>query len=201
MALPHSGYLRRTMGLQDRGQSEAWIRVLEQLIATVNRIQFEQRSYLMKGNGLRNADQVKKTGRENLKFLAKKPQYLKKDLRSGFIRVDTDFYRPVQVIDTKSENNYDTPENRLLRVVLITIRQKLCYLKVSLRQRGRLYDPVFGKRLDNLERRLSHIILTNFTTNEDVFEMRQITVNQVSKMSKSYQDIYRCYLALVNSFN
>lgn len=197
MVSPHSGFLKRTIREEtDQGQSEVWINVLEQLIVIVKRIQSGHRSSLMKGNTLRNADQVRKTGRENLKFLAKKPQYLKKDLRSGFIRVDTDYYRPVLVIDTKSKNNYDSPENRFLRGILIKIRQRLCQLKGSHRQQGRAWeDPNFRKRLNNLEGQLGNCLSADCMT--DAGKMRQLSVNQIMQMPPSHQDIYRCYLILM----
>ncbi|GAB6152122.1 hypothetical protein JCM17380_08720 [Desulfosporosinus burensis] len=208
MVSPHSGFLKERIGLrvetelQDilalgslRGQSEAWIKVLEHLIATVNRIQSGLCPPLKKGNTVRNAARVKKIGRESLKFLAKKPQYLKKDLKSGFIRVDTDYYRPALLIDPKPEKDYDTLENRFLRGILTRIRQAVCLKKGSLRELGRAYDPNLRKRLENLEGQLDCCLKANFWT--DVSEIRQMSVNQVLQMSPSYQDIYRCYLVLI----
>lgn len=198
MVSPHSGIHRLTIGLRaetEREQIEAWLGVLEQLIATANRIRTELRTPLMKGNTLRNADKVKKTGPDNLKFLSRKPKYLKKDLKLGYIRVDTDYYRPVQVIDSKFKNDYNTSENQLLRGVLIKVRQEVCRLKGSIRQKGRGCDPTLGIRLDNLEGQLSNCLKADFMT--DVSEPRQIPVNRILQMPPSYQDIYRNYLLLV----
>lgn len=198
MVLPRSGIHRRTIGLgaeTDLGQSEAWIGVLEQFIAIVNRIQRDLCTPLKKGSTLRNADKVKKTGRVNLKLLTKKPKYLKKDPKLGFIRIDTDYYRPVQVIDSKSKNDYDTTENQLLLGILIRVRQMLCRLKGSIPQKGRGCDPTLRIRLDSLEEQLSHCFKADFMT--DVSEMRQLSVNRILQMPPSYQDLYRCYLLLV----
>lgn len=208
MVLHHSGFLKEIglrveTGPEDvlalgsvRGQSEAWICAIEQLIANINRIQSELRPSLIKGNSVRNADRVQKAGLENLKFITKKSQFLKKDLKSGFIRVDTDYYRPVQLIDAKPKNDYDTPESRFLRWILTRIRQTICRLKGSLRQPGRAYDPVLRKRLDNLEGQLGACLNADFMT--DVSEIRQMTMNQILQISPSYQDLYRCYLRLMN---
>lgn len=198
MVSPHSGIHRLTIGLRletERGQIEAWLGVLEQLIATANRIRTDLRTPLMKGNTLRNADKVKKTGPQNLKFLAKKTKYLKKDLKLGFIRVDTDYYRPVQVIDSKSKNDYNTSENQLLRGVLIRVRQEVCRLKGSIPQKGRGCYPTLRIRLDKLEGQLSNCLMADFMT--DVSEPRQLPVNRILQMPPSYQDIYRHYLLLV----
>lgn len=198
MGLPHSGILKRTIKLQvetDRRQFEVWIGVLERLIATVNRIQSRQRSPLVTGNTLRKPDQVKKTGPENLKFLAKKPQYLKKDLKSGFIRVGTDYYSPVQAIDTKSNNIYDTPENRFLYGVLTRIRQRIRQQKASLRHQARGCNPIVRIQLDNLEKQLSYILHANFTT--DLSLIPQLSVNRILQMPPCYQDIYRYFLILM----
>lgn len=49
----------------------------------------------------------------------------------GYIRVGTDYYRPVKLIETTLVNSHDTQENRFLRWVLTRTREKLYSLKFS----------------------------------------------------------------------
>lgn len=169
--------------------------VFRQLTTTVDRIQAVPHQRLMKVNKVMDSNRVKKAGRENLKFLAHNPHFLVKDARNGFIRINMDCYSPVRLIESKRKINYDTQENRFLRWMLTTIKQKLRKLKVRLAQMERANDPVLMRRLDNMEAQLGRLLKADFLV--DVGEMRQMTVSLVLQMAPGYRDVYRIYLILM----
>jgi len=212
MVLPHTGSPKKGHEAQDeeelegswvlgvrRSESRIWIREAEQLIEAISSLISRQRPHLIKGTTIRKAERVKKTGQENKKFLANKPQYLKKDLKSGFIRVNTDYYRPLELIDTKPKKNDDTVEYRLLKEMLIRIRQKICLLKGSVRRQEKGDDSDLLKELDRLEGRLSLCFNMNQELTSSPERMVQISMQQLSQLSAIYQDIYRSYLGIIKN--
>lgn len=173
--------------------------VFRQLTATVDRIQAVPHHHLTKVNTVMDANRVKKAGRENLKFLARNPHFLTKDVNNGFIRIDTDYYCPVRLIESKRKINYDTQENRFLRWMLTAIKQKLRKLKVRLGQLERANDPVLLRRLDSMETQLGRLLKADFLA--DVGEMRQMSVSLVLQMAPGYRDVYRIYLILMKGLS
>ena len=173
--------------------------VFRQLTATVDRIQAVPHHHLTKVNTVMDANRVKKAGRENLKFLARNPHFLTKDVNNGFIRIDTDYYCPVRLIESKRKINYDTQENRFLRWMLTAIKQKLRKLKVRLGQLERANDPVLLRRLDSMEPQLGCLLKADFLA--DVGEMRQMSVSLVLQMAPGYRDVYRIYLILMKGLS
>lgn len=210
MVIHRSGYLKESSGWGFEGnhpetiagsfsdQLEELIELIEQLMIKLSPILSGRRPQLLNGTMARSADRVKQAGSENLKLLAKKPQYLKKDLKSGFIRIDTDYYRPVKLIDTKSENNFNTKENQFLRWLLTRIRQMIGLLRTFLAQQGIDYDPVVSKRLVTLEGQITCCLHADFMT--DVSEIWQIPTKLLKQMPQCYQGIYQGYVALMKGF-
>lgn len=212
MVLPHTGFPKEGLAVQDKeelegspvlglggSKSQIWISEAEQLIEAVSSLLAGQRPRLSKGTTVRKAERVKKAGRENIKFLANNPQNLKRDLQSGFIRVNTDYYRPVELVDTKPIINDNTAEYRLLKEILIRIRQKICLLRSSARRQETCGDSDLLKELDRLEGRLGVCLNISKELTSSPARIVQIPIQQLSQMSATYQHIYQRYLGLVNN--
>jgi len=212
MVLPHTGLSKEGLEVQDeeglegrlvlglgRSESQIWIKEAEQLIEVISSLLFRQRHHLSKGTTVRKAERVKKAGMENKKFLANKPQNLKKDLNSGFIRIKTDYYRPLELIDTKPKKNDNTVEYRFLKEMLIRIRQKICLLKSSARRQEKCGDSDLMKELDRLERRLGVCFNISKELTSSPERLVPISMQQLSQLSAIYQTIYRSYLGLIKS--
>jgi len=146
-------------------------------------------------NTVLDANRVKKAGWENLKFLTRNPHFMAKDAKNGFIRIETDTYSPVRLIESKRKIDYNTQENRLLRWMLTAIKQKLRKLKVRLGQLERANDPVLLRRLDTMDGQIGRLLKADFLA--DVGEMRQMSVSLVLQMAPGYRDVYRIYLILM----
>ena len=196
MVLPHSGFLKETNSAGSLEYlSEEWSLNFWQLVDKVERIQSRLQPSLISANTIRDGDRVRKGSRNTLKFLIKNTECLKKDLKFGYIRVATDYYRPVKLIETKLVNCHDTQENRFLRWVLTRIREKLYSLKFSCYRKGWTEEQQVHGNFVQMERALGRLLRAESMT--DVGEQYQVFGNQVPQMSLSYQDVYRIYLKMI----
>ncbi|KJR49011.1 hypothetical protein UF75_0526 [Desulfosporosinus sp. I2] len=196
MVLPHSGFLKgkNSTGSLEYPQEE-WSLNFWQLVDKVERIQSRLQPSLISANTIRDGDRVRKGSRNTLKFLIKNTECLKKDLKLGYIRVATNYYRPVKLIETKLVNSHDTQENRFLRWVLTRIREKLYSLKFSCYRKRRTVEQQVHGNFVRMERALGRLLRAESMT--DVGELYQVFGNQVLQMSPSYQDVYRIYLKMI----
>ena len=196
MVLPHSGFPKETNSSGSLEYlSEEWSLCFWQLVDKVERIQSRLQPSLISANTIKAGDRVRKGRRNTLKFLIKNQECLKKDFKLGYIRVVTDYYHPVKLIETKLVNSHDTLENRFLRWVLTRIREKLYSLKFSCYRKGRTVEQKGHGNFVRMERALGRLLRAESMT--DVGELYQVFGNQVLQMSTSYQDVYRIYLKMI----
>jgi len=195
MVLPHSGFLKETNSAGSLVYlSEEWSLNFWLLVDKVKRIQSRLQTSLIIVNTIRDADRVRKGKRNTLRFLIKNTECLKKDLKLGYIRVATDYYRPVKLIETKLVNNHDTLENRFLRWVLTRIRAKLYNLKVSHYRKEWAEERKLCGSFVRMERELARLLRAESMS--DVGELHQVSGNQVQQMPLCYQEVYGIYLQL-----
>lgn len=195
MALPHFGSLKETDSSTFINDLDKWCKDFWQLTAKVKRIQSRLQPRLLHGNMLRDAERIKKGSHKNHIFLIKNTHCLKKDLKSGYIRVSTNYYRPIKLMETKLYNSFDTLENRILRWVLIRMRETLSSYKSGIIQKGQVEDRMMAGYFERMEREITRLLQVDAMM--DIGVMRHVTGYQVLQMSPSYQDVYRCYLHMV----
>ncbi|MFC3771119.1 DUF2357 domain-containing protein [Paenibacillus sp. GCM10012303] len=172
--------------------------VFNQLVHAVERIRQSPHSKLQVENRLVEAAKVRKAGKENLTFLAKRPHLLVEDLKNGLIPMGGQRYTPNHVLETKRHVDYDTAENRFIRWVLLRIQQKLKDLKFRLAQKGRQQDPQLERKMNLMQTHLQRLLKYDFLA---VGEMRQMSITLVLQMAVGYREVYRYYLMLMKGLS
>lgn len=172
--------------------------VFVQLVQAVERINSSPHSKHQVVNRVVEAARVKKTGRENISFLTKRPHLLVQDKKLGFIPVNDQLYYPSHAIETKRQVDYDTNENRFIGWVLRRIAKKLKELKARLIEKGRLQDPMLARKLNDMQAQLQRLLRLDFL---NVPDMRQLSVSLVLQMAPGYREVYRNYLMLMKGLS
>lgn len=172
--------------------------IFTQLVQAVERIKLSPHSKLQSENRLVDAARVKRAGKENISFLAKRPQLLVKDSMNGVISVSGERYTPTHMIENKRHVNYDTAENRFVKWVLLRIGQKLKDIKTRLAQKGRAEDPELTKKLNLMLSHVQRLLQHDFL---NVGDMRQLSISLVLQMASGYREVYRYYLMLLKGLS
>lgn len=172
--------------------------VFDQLVKAVERIQAAPHYKLEKEMRVVEAARVKKTGKENIAYLSKKPHLLMQDENNGFISINGQKLYPSHALEMKRRIQYDTMENRFVRWVLQRISRKLNDLKVKLLDKERMQDPYLYKRLTYMQTQLKRLLRLDFL---NVGEMKELSVSLVLQMAPGYREVYRNYLMLMKGLS
>jgi predicted component of viral defense system (DUF524 family) len=158
--------------------------IFTQLVQAVERIKLSPHSKLQSENRLVDAARVKRAGKENIGYLAKRPHLLVKDPVNGVITVNGDQYTPTHMLENRRHVNYDTAENRFVKWVLLCIGQKLKDIKTRLAQKSRVEDPELTKKLNLMLSHVQRLLQHDFL---NVGEMRQLSISLVLQMASGYR--------------
>jgi len=200
-------FLRKTynlMGLKEsRNQSlsEFFVilqQVFQQLVHQVELIHSAPNHRLRMENRLVDSSRVKKTGRENVSYLTKRPHLLARNDANGQLHIQGRSYIPTHVLETRRHVDYDTLENRFVRWVLLRVQQRLKTLKQLLAQRERATDPVLIVKLNRMQSDLQRLLKLDFL---QVGDMTQLTISLVLQMAPGYREVYRNYLLLMKGLS
>lgn len=172
--------------------------VFDQLVQAVARIETSPNYRLEKEMRRVEAARVKKTGKENIAYLTKHPQFLRPDDKIGFIPINGQTLYPCHALETKRRIQYDTLENRFVRWVLERISSKLKELKSRLSGKTRMQDPLLMKRIDSMQNQLQRLLRLDFL---NVGGMKQLSVSLVLQMAPGYREVYRNYLMLMKGLS
>ncbi len=172
--------------------------VFEQLTQAVDRIKGSPHSKLQVEHRVVDGARVKKAGRENVSFLAKRPYLLTPDAKQGMLLVGGQRYSPTHVLESKRHVDYDTVENRFVRWVLQRIQQKLKDFHKRLSQKGREQDSLLTRKLSIMQGQLGRLLRHDFL---NVGEMRQMSISLVLQMAPGYREVYRYYLMLMKGLS
>lgn len=226
-------FLRRTyllMGTREtkrQSLTEFWAilrHVFRQLADAVERIEVAPHYRLVKENRVMDAARVKRAGRDNVTFLAKRPHLLRADAVHGVLELETEGggrqrYSPVQLLETRRRADYDTQENRFVAWMLRRIAAKLKEMKSQLtkrereqRQQGRgqrgagrgeeaerTTDPQLLEHIDRMNARVQRLLQLDYL--REAGEMKLISVSLVLQMAPGYRDVYRFYLVLMKGLS
>lgn len=172
--------------------------VFVQLVQAVERINSSPQSKHRAENRIVESGRLKKTGKENIAFLTKRPHLLVQDDKLGVFSIQGQRYYPTHAMKTKRQVDYDTNENRFVRFVLLRIAKKLKDLRARLTQSGRLQDPMLARKLHDMQGQLQRLLNLDFLK---VGEMRQLSVSLVLQMAPGYREVYRNYLMLMKGLS
>lgn len=172
--------------------------VFVQLVQAVGRIEASPHTRLRVENRPVDAAQVRKAGKENIAYLARRPNLLQPDERNGVLAIHRHRYTPLQVLETKRHVEYDTPENRFVRWLLLRIQSKLKDLKARLVQLERAEDPQLTRKLQGMQAQLGRLLRHDFL---NVGALRQMSVSLVLQMAPGYREVYRYYLMLMKGLS
>ncbi|NQX69863.1 DUF2357 domain-containing protein [Paenibacillus alba] len=172
--------------------------VFAQLVQAVERIKLSPHAKLQSENRLVDAARVKRAGKENIAFLAKRPHLLAKDSVNGIIEVDGQRFTPTQLLESRRHVDYDTAENRFVKWVLVRIGQKLKDVKIRLAEKGRAQDPELTKKLNLMMSQVQRLLQHDFLR---VGEMKQLSISLVLQMASGYREVYRYYLMLLKGLS
>lgn len=205
-------FLRRTYQLsglketpnQSLTEFFAILRVIfQQLTSAVEHIRATPHHRLITLQEIRRVEQVKRAGKANRSFLAKHPEKLMHDPQGGAITIHGEHYRPTHLLETRRQIDFDTPENRFLRWMLLRIQGKLKDIRVRITQRERNnnepLDCQLLKQIDDMQKHLNRLSSTGFLS--EVGEMKQISITLVLQMAPGYRDVYRYYLMLMKGLS
>ncbi|KAA1178485.1 restriction endonuclease-like protein [Paenibacillus sp. B2(2019)] len=173
--------------------------VFRQLLDAVERINKNPNYALLQDRRLVDANRVKKSGRENIRELAKHPERLREDMNNGFLNIGSRNYTATHLIETRRRLAYDTNENRFIRWMMERIHGKLKELKGRWKKRNRTPDPLLIKRLDTMLTQLERVLKMDFLREAGV--LKQMSVTLVLQMAPGYREVYRCYLMLLKGLS
>ncbi|WP_028545802.1 restriction endonuclease-like protein [Paenibacillus taiwanensis] len=169
--------------------------VFQQLIQNLERMHNTPHHRMIMENRIVESSRVKKAGRENIAFLAKRPHLLvAADRRNGLLRINDQGYMPSHVLETRRSVDYDTPENRFVRWVLVRVQTKLRIIKTQLGKKERSSDPHLLKKVVRMQKKIERFLQLDFL---QVGDIRQMTTSLVLQMAPGYRDIYKFYLILM----
>ncbi|MEF3306255.1 restriction endonuclease-like protein [Paenibacillus sp. GYB003] len=172
--------------------------VFGQLVQAIERIKQSPHAKLQVENRVVDAARVRKAGKENIAFLAKRPHLLAENSQYGWIPVGGQKLAPSHVLETKRHIDYDTAENRFVRWVLLRIQQKLKDLKLRLAQKGRAEDPELTHKMNLMQMQLQRMLKSDFLA---VGDMRHMSISLVLQMAAGYREVYRYYLMLMKGLS
>lgn len=172
--------------------------VFGQLVQAVERINSSPHSKHRLESRVVESGRLKKAGKENIAYLAKRPHLLVQDDKLGFIPINNQQYYPSHVIETKRHVDYDTNENRFVRWVLLRIARKLKELTSRLADKSRLEDPILTRKLSNMQTQLQRLLRLDYL---NVGDMQQLSVSLVLQMAPGYREVYRNYLMLMKGLS
>lgn len=173
--------------------------VFRQLVQAVERIQHSPHSKHQVEHQITEAARVRKTGKDAVSFLQRRPHLLTADSKLGFIPLNNNqLYYPTHVREAKRQVNYDTNENRFVRWVLVRITKKLNELRSRLSEKERYQDPVLVRKITDMQSQLQRLLKLDFL---NVGDMRQLSVSLVLQMAPGYREVYRNYLMLMKGLS
>lgn len=172
--------------------------VFDQLRQAVERIHTSPHYSLVKEQRIVDAAKVRKAGKENIAFLAKRPYLLTHHEAHGFIPHQGQRLNPSHALETKRQVQFDTIENRFVRWVLSRVSKKLQEMKRKLSGSGKLQDPVLDKKITSIQNQLQRLLQLDFLK---VGEMKQLSVSLVLQMAPGYREVYRSYLMLMKGLS
>jgi predicted component of viral defense system (DUF524 family) len=175
--------------------------IFEHLVRSVERIQSAPHHQLQTVQREIIADKVKRAGRENLRYLQKRPHLLAPDSAHGILQIGDHRFQPTQLLETKRQINYDTAENRFVRWALQRIqaklkdmRKRITSMKQYPRSRQETVTSDWLHMLDRMQTQLDRLLRLDFL--QAAGEMKQMSLSLVLQMAPGYRDVYRCYLLL-----
>ncbi|MFB9274157.1 DUF2357 domain-containing protein [Cohnella cellulosilytica] len=169
--------------------------LFQQLVHHVERIEHAPHHRLRVENRMVDSSRVKKAGSSNVAFLSKRPHLLAPTEGQALFRIQNKGYMPTHVLETKRQVDYDTPENRFVRWVLLRIQQRLKSMKQLLNKKDRAPDPVLQAKLNRMQAKLQRLLKFDFLR---VGDMSQLSISLVLQMAPGYREVYRSYLTLLN---
>jgi len=170
----------------------------QQLAHHIERIEQAPHHRLRVENRLVDSSRVKKAGRSNIAYLSKHPHLLAPTGGQGIIRIHDQSYMPTRVLETKRQVDYDTPENRFVRWVLVRIQQRLKSMRQLLNKKERAADPVLLTKINRMQTELQRLLKFDFLR---VGDMSQLTISLVLQMAPGYREVYRSYLILMKGLS
>ncbi|WP_307719841.1 restriction endonuclease-like protein [Paenibacillus kobensis] len=174
--------------------------VFHQLVSAVERIERMPHHQMDEERHVRDANKVKRAGRENISFLAKRQHLLTSDQKHGFIPIHGQMYRPTQLLETKRKLSYDTNENRFLRWMLERIDRKLGDIHAIVRGKDwRSQDPELLEQITRMKTALRRLLQFDFLQQSG--QMQHFNVSMVLQMAPGYREAYRIYLTLMKGLS
>ncbi|GAA4840902.1 restriction endonuclease-like protein [Paenibacillus vulneris] len=173
--------------------------VFQQLVVSFERIQNAPHHRLYKEHRVMDAARVKRSGKENIAFLTRNPQYLLPDEAHGALHIGGRPYSPTKLMESKGKLDYDTGENRFLRWMLERIDSKLKQVRSRLSSKDRKVDPLLLEKIARMQTQLLRLLQADFL--RGVGSMRQMSVSLVLQMAAGYRDVYRIYLMLMKGLS
>jgi len=177
--------------------------VFQQLASAVEHILVTPHHRLVTHQELRRVEQVKRAGKVNRSYLTKHPEKLIPDPYNGAITIRGERYTPTHLMEARRLVDFDTPENRFLRWMLLRIQGKLKDIHLRVTKRGRNnnepVDHVLLKQIDDMQRHLNQLSSRGFLS--EVGELKHISITLVMQMAPGYRDVYRYYLILMKGLS
>jgi len=170
----------------------------QQLVHHIERIEQAPHHRLRVENRVVDSSRVKKAGRANIAYLSKHPHLLAPAGGQGIIRIRDQGYLPMRVLETKRLVDYDTPENRFVRWVLLRIQQRLKSMRQLLNKKERAADPVLQTKINRMQTELQRLLKFDFLR---VGDMSQLMISLVLQMAPGYREVYRSYLILMKGLS
>lgn len=172
--------------------------LFQQLVQAVDRIKNAPHYRMQVINRKLETSRARRVGRENIRFLSKRPELFVQDTQHGLFTLQGKRMTPTHVMESKRYVDYDTGENRFVRWVLNRVVGKLKELRHRLKERDRALDPLLMKQLDVMNAQLQRLLRHDFL---QVGDMSHMSISLVLQMAPGYREVYRYYLMLLKGLS
>lgn len=174
--------------------------IFQKLVEAIERIEHYPHQRMQQERLVKDTNLVKRTGRENISFLNKRPHLLIKDGNTGILLVGNQKYQPTHLLETKRRQDFNTNENRFLRWMLERIDTKLSDIRVMLVGKDRRpKDPVLLEQIGRMKTALRRLLHFDFLQQSG--PMHQLHISMVLQMAPGYREAYRIYLTLMKGLS
>lgn len=163
----------------------------EPYIQALDQLMLRPHHQLQRVSEVLPANKVKRTNRDTIKWLRKNQREI--------IRKD-EGYRINRALSVKKEITYDTIENRFVKFIVSTVRQRIQNVKNHYEKLARETDTALMVTLQGMIRGIDARLHSDFLNQVGEFDSRS-SMSLVFMMAPAYRSLYHYYLMLNQGLN
>lgn len=161
--------------------------VFEKLKKSIDIVLNNPNHILHKENKVVKYVNIKKTTKDTIKYLEKRPYLMEK--------ADGNRYLPSQALVTKKTITMNTRENRLLKFMLLKITDNIDKFLIRYKKSSWNSDEYIINKLIHMKKEIIHKINSSFLRNINE-QFNDASMSLVFSMGSGYRDVFKLYIIL-----